>query len=561
MHPLRAIRLYALAGLRRVERVFDSAFGSGLNPLRHLGALGFMLFWLLAVSGIYLYVVLDTSAEGAYQSIDQLSREPWQLGGILRSLHRYAADGLIVVTLAHLLREGLYGRYSGFRRFSWLTGIPLLLLSYVNAVGGFWLNWDQLGQFSALATAEWLDWLPLFGSPLTRNFLGADAVSDRLFSLFVFVHIGVPLLLVFGLWFHVQRVARAKVFPPRRLALGTAVTLFALALAAPVTSQGPANLVVAPTALAYDWLLLFVHPLTYFTSPAFVWFALAGALLVLFALPAMPQPAPAPIAVVDADNCNGCRRCFDDCPYAAVTMVPHPMRGVRELAKVDADLCASCGICVGACPSSSPFRSAADTCDRHRHAVGANRHVAPPTRERLGRARQSTVQDRRFRLRPRRRCPPAGRLRCGGLQPDVYRAIAAIVRRVRVARWRRRRAGHRLRRRQLRIPPRSAMDRRAAAGNARAAPPHLGAARATRVGVGRCWRRTRGVPGAAIPPPADHRCGRANVRQRGASPWLTFRNRYRSPGLARFCCMVFSRCSSACSPAGPRTVTCHRIKR
>ena len=127
------------------------------------------------------------------------------------------------------------------------------------------------------------------------------------------------------MWFHVQRVARATVFPPRRLAIGTAVTLLALALAAPVASQGPADLAVAPTALAYDWLLLFVHPLTYATSPEFVWFALAGALLVLFALPVLPQPAPAPIAVVDAENCNGCRRCFDDCPYAAVTMVPHPV--------------------------------------------------------------------------------------------------------------------------------------------------------------------------------------------------------------------------------------------
>ncbi len=360
MQPLRALRLNALAGFRRLEWVFDSSFGAGLNPLRHLGALGFMLFWLLAVSGIYLYVVLDTSAEGAYRSIDQLSREPWQPGGLMRSLHRYAADGFIVVMLAHLLRGGLYGRYRGFRRFSWLTGIPLLLLAYVNAIGGFWLNWDQLGQFSALATAEWLDWLPLFGSPLTRNFLDGDAVSDRLFSLFVFVHIGVPLLLVFALWFHVQRVARASVFPPRRLAIGTALTLLALSLAAPVASQGPANLAVAPTALAYDWLLLFVHPLTYSTSPAFVWLALAGALLALFALPVMPQPAPAPIAVVDAENCNGCRRCFDDCPYAAVTMVPHPTRGMRELAQVDADLCASCGICAGACPSSSPFRSAVE---------------------------------------------------------------------------------------------------------------------------------------------------------------------------------------------------------
>jgi len=61
--------------------------------------------------------------------------------------------------------------------------------------------------------------------------------------------------------------------------------------------------------------------------------------------------------VVDPANCNGCRRCFDDCPYEAIAMVPHPLHRGRELAQVDADRCASCGICVGACPSSTPFRS------------------------------------------------------------------------------------------------------------------------------------------------------------------------------------------------------------
>jgi coenzyme F420-reducing hydrogenase delta subunit/Pyruvate/2-oxoacid:ferredoxin oxidoreductase delta subunit len=64
--------------------------------------------------------------------------------------------------------------------------------------------------------------------------------------------------------------------------------------------------------------------------------------------------------MVNPANCNGCRRCFDDCPYAAVTMVRHPDKRLREMAQVDADLCASCGICVGACPSSTPFRSAAE---------------------------------------------------------------------------------------------------------------------------------------------------------------------------------------------------------
>lgn len=373
---------------QRFEQGLDRVFGASCNPLRHLGAIGFMLFWLLAVSGIYLYAVLDTSAQGAYRSIDTLSRQQWYLGGLLRSLHRYAADAFVVVVLAHLLREWLYGRYHGFRRFSWLTGVPLLAFAFVSAVGGFWLNWDALGQFSATATAELLDWWPLFASPLTRNFISNAAVTDRLFSLLVFIHLGVPLLLVFGLWFHIQRISRADVFPPLALAWGLTAMLLALALIAPVMSHAPADLGQVPQVLAFDWLLLAIHPLTYATSAGWVWALLGSAFALLVALPFWPpRVAPAPIAVVDAANCNGCRRCFDDCPYAAVTLVPHPDKRIgREMAQVNADLCASCGICVGACPSSTPFRSATEL------VTGIDMPQAPigALRERLRNGLQAT---------------------------------------------------------------------------------------------------------------------------------------------------------------------------
>ncbi len=339
-----------------VEHGFDRAFGGALNPLKHLGSLAFLLFWLLAFSGIVLYAVLDTSAGGAYRSIDEFSRERWGLGGALRGLHRYAADAFVAVTVAHLAREWLLGRFNGFRRFSWLTGVPLLPLAFVCGIGGFWLNWDRLGQFSAVATAEWLDALPFLASPLARNFLGGG-VSDRLFSLFVFVHLGVPLLLVFGLWFHIQRIARAQVFPPRALALGSTLTLVALALALPVRSQGPADLALMPGPLKLDWFLLFIHPLTDATSAASVWVFLISTIAGLFALPFLRQGVRQPVAQVDPAHCNGCRRCADDCPYGAVAMVPHSNgRPGVQMAQVVADQCASCGICVGACPSSTPFR-------------------------------------------------------------------------------------------------------------------------------------------------------------------------------------------------------------
>ena len=348
----------ALSTYHRIERGFDGVFGAGLNPWRHLGALGFLFFWIIALTGLYLYAALDTSVDGVYRSINWLTREQWYLGGVLRSLHRYAADAFLLVTLLHLAREFLLGRYTGFRHFSWLTGVPLLWFIYISGVVGIWLRWDQLAQFSAAATAEWLDALPVFATALIRNYLSANAVSDRLFSLFVFVHIGVPLLLIFGLWFHIQRISRAEVFPPAALAAGSLLALLALSLALPVASQAAADLSLVPGPLAFDWFYLFWQPLMYASSAGVVWTFVIGATAFLFLLPALPHAAAAPVAEVHPDNCNGCRRCFEDCPYAAIVMVPHPS-GIpgRQLAQVIPDFCASCGICAGSCPSSTPFRS------------------------------------------------------------------------------------------------------------------------------------------------------------------------------------------------------------
>ncbi len=352
------LRSRLLAAWQRLERGVDALTGSGLNPLRHLGSLGFLCFWTLAVSGVYLFAVIDTSAAGAFRSIERLQQLQWFYGGWLRGVHRYAADAFVLLMGAHLLREWLHGRYTRFRRFSWMTGVPLIVFAFVSAIGGFWLNWNQLGQFSAIATAEWLDTLPLLGAPLARNFLTADAVSDRLFSLFVFVHLGVSLLMVFGLWFHIQRLTRVRVLPPLPLTLGALLMFVLLAGWHPVTSGQAADVALMPAELEFDWLLLFLHPLVRATSGELVWLLVGGALLWLLAMPFTARPAALPVAQVDPANCSGCRRCFDDCPYAAITMVPHPngKRGA-ELALVDPDRCASCGICAGACPSSTPFRS------------------------------------------------------------------------------------------------------------------------------------------------------------------------------------------------------------
>jgi ferredoxin len=304
--------------------------------MRHLGAAGFLLFWMLAASGLYLYLRFDTSAAGAYESIGALE---WWFGGVLRSVHRYAADAFIVVTLLHLSREIWLGRFRGWRAFTWISGVPLVWLLYASGLVGYWLVWDTRSQFSFHATLEWLG-------------LGAAAshAPDRLFSLFVFLHIGLPLALLAGMWVHVQRLGLPKTYPPRALGWRVAGMLLMLAALRPAVSEPRWEAPSAAQDVAVDWFYQFIHPLMYATSPAFVWVLVLGATALLLVMPYWGKKPRLVAAQVDPANCNGCGRCVADCPYQAV-ILSH-----RKKALVFAERCAACGICAGACPSSTPFR-------------------------------------------------------------------------------------------------------------------------------------------------------------------------------------------------------------
>ncbi len=356
---LRWLQSTVRHGLAPLEAWMDAAFGAAANPFHYLGALTIFFFWIVLVTGIYLYVFYHTSVHGAYASVEYLTRQQWYLGGVLRSLHRYAADAAVITLTLHLIRHFAYDHFRGAHRFSWLTGVPTLWLVAILGITGYWLVWDRLAQYLAVLTTELLDRLPVFAAPIARNFLTPDSLSDRFFTLLAFLHfLSLPLLLAGFIWLHLQRISRPVINPPRPLAVGTLLALLALALLHPAHSQGPANLASAPTTLHLDWFYLSIYPLAGHTPPAFVWTLLFASTLLLCLLPWLPRAAHAPAAVVTPRWCNGCGRCVDDCPFNAITLAPRPAAGKPrgKIAVVNPALCAACGICAGACPSSTPFR-------------------------------------------------------------------------------------------------------------------------------------------------------------------------------------------------------------
>ncbi len=286
---MRALQRALRAGFMHAEALFNRAFGDRANPLYHLGATSFWLFWIVGASGLYLYAFFDTSVEGAHRSMQALTEGQWYAGGVLRSVHRYASDAMVVTMAIHALRHFAFDRLRGFRWFSWVTGVVLVWLVYIAGANGYMLPWDRLAQFVTQASFEWLDWLPGFGGALIRNFIVPASVSNRLFSLLVFIHIGVPLVTLLLLWIHVQRVPKAETQPPRPIALAVLAMLIVLSLVQPVASQGgAADLMQAPTALTLDWFLLALFPLVYAWPLAAVWALVGGATLLLLLLPWLP---------------------------------------------------------------------------------------------------------------------------------------------------------------------------------------------------------------------------------------------------------------------------------
>ncbi len=186
---LQAIQKSAGSIFSLLNQALERGFGTRLNPLQHLGALTIFFFWIVLVSGIWLFIFFRTSVDGAYESVEYLTHDQWYFGSVMRSLHRYASDAAVVTLVLHIAKEFVFDHHRGKRWFSWITGIPLLWIVFPLGITGYWLVWDELALYVALTSAELLDWIPIFTDSMARNFLSAEALSDRFFTLMAFIHL------------------------------------------------------------------------------------------------------------------------------------------------------------------------------------------------------------------------------------------------------------------------------------------------------------------------------------------------------------------------------------
>lgn len=321
---------------------------SDFNPFYHLGTLTIFMLIVLIGTGIYITLIYRPGLDVAYQTVEKID-STW-FGSLMRSMHRYASDGMIVLIVLHMLKMLVSDRFSGQRWLAWTSGWIMLAMVWLTGTMGYWLIWDQRAQWMTEYMMEYL----AGSSGLT--YVASDLAS-RTFSNFViiiFLHVFIPLIGFLGIYIHSLRLSRERWWSPRWVGIQAVVGLVVLSLLKPAQSALPADLSQLIQSVPMDTFYLGFLPLIDLWGNLIFWglaILVGGSLFLLPWLASGPNPGPA--SVTDP-KCTGCNICYAECPFDAIRMNDrNDSSGYHKLAIINEAQCTGCGICVGACPTDA----------------------------------------------------------------------------------------------------------------------------------------------------------------------------------------------------------------
>jgi quinol-cytochrome oxidoreductase complex cytochrome b subunit len=258
-----------------------------------LGGLSALLMAVLAMTGVVLQNNYTPAAPQAYLDVLEINSNVW-FGELVRNLHHWSANLLIVVAVLHLIRVFATGAYRPPRELNWLIGIAMLLLTLGANFTGYLLPWDQLAFWAITVGTSIVNYVPFIGNWLGQLILGGPEVGAKTLLNFYAMHISLIPLSIFGLMMYhfwrvrkdggltlpkkldqaeeekVERVTTIPHLVRRELvfALAAFALLLVFAMFVPAPLEGIANPDVSPNPAKAPWyfmglqeLLLHFHPL------------------------------------------------------------------------------------------------------------------------------------------------------------------------------------------------------------------------------------------------------------------------------------------------------------
>ncbi|MDG1157015.1 MAG: cytochrome b N-terminal domain-containing protein, partial [Litorivicinaceae bacterium] len=113
------------------------------NVWYFFGSLALLVLVNQILTGIWLTMSYEPSAEGAFASVEYIMRDV-EMGWLIRYMHSTGASAFFVVVYLHMLRGIMYGSYQKPRELIWIFGMTIYLLLMAEAFMGYLLPWGQM---------------------------------------------------------------------------------------------------------------------------------------------------------------------------------------------------------------------------------------------------------------------------------------------------------------------------------------------------------------------------------------------------------------------------------
>ena len=188
--------------------ILDKPIPKGLNLSFCFGGITFFLFLMLAATGYFMTIYYVPSPEQAYDAVDYITYDV-SLGQIVRGVHFWSANLMMVTICLHMIRVYIYGAYKKPREINWMTGVLLLSLTMAFGFTGYLLPWDQKAYWATKVGTSIVGTVPFLGEYVLRITRGGELLGALTLVRFYSLHvIFLPILtggLLLGHFFMVRK--------------------------------------------------------------------------------------------------------------------------------------------------------------------------------------------------------------------------------------------------------------------------------------------------------------------------------------------------------------------
>ena len=171
-------------------------------------------FAIQVITGIFLATAYSPSTTTAWESVYHIQNH-MQFGWLVRGLHHFSAQAMVVLLAIHLMQVVIDGAYKAPREVNFWLGLVLMQIVLGLGLTGYLLPWDQKGYYATQVSTEIMGATPVVGPQLQQIAQGGPQYGHHTLTRFFTMHVMIlPGTLIAFLVLHIAVFRRHGITVP-----------------------------------------------------------------------------------------------------------------------------------------------------------------------------------------------------------------------------------------------------------------------------------------------------------------------------------------------------------